>query len=213
MAVSVGNPLLFSGKNGPEYRRADKDPGSDFCGSSLSQSSDIFVWTTVVLMNILDRMATSPKTRHFDSLQQEAFLNLWRTYDRLRAAEDALFNSYDLTPQQYNALRLLRGEHPGTLPTLTLAARLVSHAPDVTRLVDKLVARGLANRERPEHNRRIVLVGISEEGIRLLKDLDRPVRECHLKQLGHLAGNDLQHLIKLLRAARAPHETAEGPWS
>ena len=62
--------------------------------------------------------------RRFDSLEQEVFLSLWRTYDRLRL-EDELFGRYDLTPQQYNALRLLRGDHPDTLRTLDLAARLV----------------------------------------------------------------------------------------
>jgi len=158
-------------------------------------------------------MVPPSKIRHFDSLQQEAFLNLWRTYDRLRASEDDLFSQYDLTPQQYNALRLLRGEHPGTLPTLTLAARLVSHAPDVTRLVDKLEARSLVYRERPAHNRRIVLVGISDAGLTLLKDLDRPVRDCHLRQFGHLSESDLTNLIALLQAARAPHETADSTWS
>src|SRR5438045_2553595 len=76
--------------------------------------------------------------RRFDSLEQEAFLNLWRTYDRLKAQEDELFARYDLTPQQYNALRLLKSEHPRPIRTLDLAARLVSRAPDITRLVDKL---------------------------------------------------------------------------
>ena len=69
------------------------------------------------------------KPRHFDSLQQEAFLNLWRTYDRLHAAEEELFGRHDLTPQQYNVLRLLRADHPGQVPTLTLASRLVSGRP------------------------------------------------------------------------------------
>src|SRR5437762_14094222 len=78
----------------------------------------------------------------FDSLEQEAFLSLWRTYDRLRALEDELFARFDLTPQQYNALRLLRAEHPEPVPTLALADRLVSRAPDITRLLDKLEHRG-----------------------------------------------------------------------
>ncbi len=84
----------------------------------------------------------------FDSLQQEAYLSLWRTYDRLKSLEDALFGQYDLSPQQYNTLRLLRSVHPGTMPTLALGARLVSRAPDVTRLLDKLEQRGLIERER-----------------------------------------------------------------
>src|SRR5712692_6626265 len=91
----------------------------------------------------------SAKARRFDSLEQEVFLNLWRTYDRLRALEDELFSQHELTPQQYNVLRLLRGEHPRTLPTLLLARRLVSRAPDITRMLDKLEGRGLIERDRP----------------------------------------------------------------
>jgi DNA-binding MarR family transcriptional regulator len=67
-------------------------------------------------------------TTRFDSLEQEAFLSLWRTYDRLRALEDEFFRPYDLTPQQYNVLRLLKAQHPGLLPTLDVANRLARAA-------------------------------------------------------------------------------------
>ncbi len=150
--------------------------------------------------------------RRFDSLEQEAFLNLWRTYDRLHLAEEELFNRYDLTPQQYNTLRLLRSEHPGKLATLALAERLVSRAPDITRLVDKLAARGLVERQRPADNRRMVLVGITGQGIKLLRDLAEEVRACHQRQLGHLADTQLRQLIELLYAARRPHEEAGSSW-
>src|SRR5438874_6592679 len=93
------------------------------------------------------------KSGAFDSLEQEAFLNLWRTYDRLRALEEELFARYDLTPQQYNALRLLRAAQPGTVATLDLAGRLVSRAPDITRLLDKPEQGGLIPRERPAGHR------------------------------------------------------------
>ena len=129
------------------------------------------------------RRRAAVKARKFDSLAQEAFLNLWRTYDRLREEEESLFARHDLTPQQYNALRLLRGEHPGTLATLGLAGRLVSRAPDITRLVDKLADRGLVDRRRPADNRRQVRIGITPAGLTLLGELDhglhplpRPVR-------------------------------------
>src|SRR6187401_59618 len=88
-----------------------------------------------------------PKAR-FDSPEQEVYLSLWRTYDRLKALEDELFARYELTAQQYNALRLLSAAHPEKLPTLVLARRLVSRAPDITRLVDRLEERGLIERER-----------------------------------------------------------------
>jgi DNA-binding MarR family transcriptional regulator len=152
------------------------------------------------------------KVRHFDSPEQEAYLNLWRTYDRLRAFEDELFSRWDLTPQQYNALRLLRGSHPHKLPTLTLAARLVSRAPDITRLLDKLENRGLIERERSPANRRIVRVGVTDAGLALLRELDAPVRECHARQLGHLSRGELRALVEMLRTVRQPHETRDSDW-
>ena len=106
--------------------------------------------------------------RRFDSAEQEAFLNLWRTYDRLRILEDELFGRHGLTAQQYNALRLLKAASPGKMTTLGLASSLVSRAPDITRLVDRLGARGLVDRERPMDNRRVVYVGITGREVRYL---------------------------------------------
>ena len=140
------------------------------------------------------------------------FLNLWRTYDRLRALEDELFGRFDLTPQQYNVLRLLKAEHPGTLPTLTLAQRLVSRAPDITRILDRLEGRGLVRRDRPADNRRVVRVGVTESGLALLRQIAGPLRDCHARQLGHLPAADLRRLTDLLRAARAPHEAEGSAW-
>jgi DNA-binding MarR family transcriptional regulator len=123
-----------------------------------------------------------------------------------------LFGRFDLTPQQYNVLRLLRAEHPGTLPTLVVVDRLVSRAPDITRMLDKLEGRGLIERERPENNRRTVRVGIRPSGIALLEEIAVPLRECHSRQLGHLSPKNLSQLGRLLRAARRPHEAVNGPW-
>jgi DNA-binding MarR family transcriptional regulator len=154
----------------------------------------------------------SSRARHFDSPEQEAFLNLWRTYDRLHVLEEELFARYDLTPQQYNALRLLRGEGDRKLATLALAARLVSRAPDITRMLDKLEERQLIERERPADNRRMVLIGLTPAGLALLADLDEKVRGCHARQLGHLAHDELRALVRLLEAARAPHEDPGSHW-
>jgi DNA-binding MarR family transcriptional regulator len=149
---------------------------------------------------------------HFDSLEQEVFLNLWRTYDRLRAHEDNLFGQFELTPQQYNVLRLLRAEHPTSQPTLVLADRLVSRAPDITRMLDKLEQRGLIARERPASDRRIVRVAITPAGIELLEQISVPLHECHRQQLGHLSPATLEQLVSLLREARQPHELPESAW-
>jgi DNA-binding MarR family transcriptional regulator len=160
-------------------------------------------------------MATSaPKrgpARRFDSPEQEAYLALWRTYDRLRAIEDELFARFDLTAQQYNLLRLLRAA-PEPVPTLALAERLVSRAPDITRMLDKLEERKLLTRTRSVQDRRAVLVAVTQRGSALLDEIAEPLRECHEKQLGHLSGPELKSLIALLKAARAPHEAVDSPW-
>jgi DNA-binding MarR family transcriptional regulator len=158
------------------------------------------------------RARRSHGTAHFDSLEQEAFLRLWRAYDRLRVLEDELFGRYDLTPQQYNALRLLRADHPEPIPTLALAQRLVSHAPDITRMLDKLQERGLIVRTRPPENRRTVYVGITRAGLALLRAIAGPLRDCHARQLGHLSAAELRQLIALLCAVCAPHEDEGSTW-
>jgi DNA-binding MarR family transcriptional regulator len=151
--------------------------------------------------------------RRFDSLQQEAFLNLWRTYDRLRQIEDDLFGKHDISAQQYNALRLLKAARPQKVPTLYVATRLVSRAPDITRLLDKLAERGLIDRERPADNRRVVSVGITPGGLALVEKIADEVRQCAQKQLGHLSDAEVKTLIDLLRKSRQPHEPAGGEWA
>jgi DNA-binding MarR family transcriptional regulator len=165
----------------------------------------------LVIMGVRESVQLHTVPR-FDSPEQEAFLNLWRTYDRLRALEDELFSRYDITPQQYNALRLLKAVHPGTLPTLTLAQRLVSRAPDITRMMDRLADRQLILRERPPDNRRMVRVGITQTGLDLLTQIATPLRECHFRQFGHMSAEDLAQLVVLLQVARAPHESLDSAW-
>lgn len=155
--------------------------------------------------------STSPRKR-FDSPEQEAYLHLWRTYDRLKAIEERLFQQYDLSPQQYNALRLLRAAQPETVPTLALGGRLISRAPDMTRLLDRLEDRKLVERQRRPENRRVVEVGITAAGLELLEQLDEQVRKCHHEQLGHLSAKSLSQLVALLEEARRPHETPDQPW-
>jgi DNA-binding MarR family transcriptional regulator len=160
----------------------------------------------------MNRSQEQARVRRFDSPEQEAFLSLWRTYDRLRALEDDLFAGFDLTPQQYNVLRLLRAEHPEPVATLTLAERLVSRAPDITRMLDKLEQRELISRTRSASDRRTVHVGITVAGLALVDRIAGPLRECHSKQLGHLKASELKTLSTLLKAAREPHEPDDSMW-
>lgn len=150
--------------------------------------------------------------RRFDSPEQECFLNLWRTYDCLKALEDELFGQFQLSAQQYNALRLLRSVSPGTMQTLALGRRLISRGPDTTRMLDRLEQRKLVHRERKSENRRVVEIGITPEGLILLDQMTEPVREMHQRQLGHLNRSEQKHLVELLKRIRQPHEDASCDW-
>lgn len=186
---------------------ADEIPSGPF--------QQIIVWTTIVPTDSFTVMAIAATkrttSRRFDSPEQEAYLALWRTYDRLRMHEDELFTDFKLTAQQYNLLRLLKAANE-PMPTLALAERLVSRAPDITRMLDKLEQRGLLTRSRSTTDRRAVLVAIHPAGRALINRIAEPLRACHRRQLGHLSTNELESLTALLKAARAPHETPDSPW-
>lgn len=158
-----------------------------------------------------DSTNSSPR-RKFDSLEQEVYLSLWRTYDRLKAIEEQLFAPIGISPQQYNALRLLKSVSPQGLTVQGIGDRLISRAPDMTRLLDRLEERGWVARVRRPENRRVVDVSITSDGLALLEDLAARVRECHQEQLGHLSREQLTVLLEGLSAARAPHEEQQGAW-
>jgi DNA-binding MarR family transcriptional regulator len=163
-------------------------------------------------MNSVMDDKTKETSRKFDSLEQEAYLAIWRTFDRLRVFDEALFAQWGLTAQQYNVLRILRAASPEAVPTLSLVTRLVSRAPDITRMLDRLEESGWISRSRSTTDRRAVLVAITENGIALLDRLIAPLKACHAKQLEHLSQSELQQLCQLLRKARMPHEPSDSPW-
>lgn len=160
----------------------------------------------------MGNLVNSAKKRRFDSAEQQVYLSLWRTYDRLRAIEEALFDRWNLTAQQYNVLRLLEAKHPEPMATLQLSAKLVSRAPDITRMLDKLEGQGWIVRERSSEDRRAVLVALTPKGLALLKEMAGPVKHMHVAQTGHLTVDQMRSLLELLEIARAPHEPVDSDW-
>lgn len=157
--------------------------------------------------------AKRPSTsRKFDSPQQEAYLRIWRLHDRLGMLEDEVFKAHAITSQQYNTLRLLKARHPNPMQTLQIARRLVSHAPDITRLLDGLEKREMIRRARSLTSRRVVEVWICPPGLELIEKLARPLRDLHQRQLGHLDSEQVDRLNELLRLAGRPHEPEDSPW-
>lgn len=142
------------------------------------------------------------QSRPFVNREEEAFLNLQRTASLLLLAVGRELKAFDLTPAQYNALRILRGAGAQALTCGEIGERLVSPGPDVTRLLDRLEARQLVNRLRDEDDRRVVRARITSTGQALLDDLDEPVEKALSGLLGHLGEENLRQLVRLLEQAR-----------
>jgi len=138
----------------------------------------------------------------FGSLQEEAFLSLQRTASLLMRGLSRQLRHYKVTPSQYNVLRILRGASPDALTCSAIGDRLVTPGPDVTRLVDRLVQRGLVERNRDTHDRRVVQVSITERGREILAALDELVDAQIGKLLAPLGERDLGRLVSLLAALR-----------
>ncbi|HET9210443.1 MAG TPA: MarR family transcriptional regulator [Thermoanaerobaculia bacterium] len=138
----------------------------------------------------------------FASLEEEAFLGLQRTASLLIQALGRELKGHDLTPAQYNTLRILRGAEPDALTCGEIGERLVSPGPDVTRLLDRLEQGGLVLRLRDAGDRRIVRARITEKGLALLDRLDAPVEEVLGRLLGSLGPAKLRTLAGLLEEAR-----------
>lgn len=143
------------------------------------------------------------QTRPFKSLEEEVVLNVARTAEVLASASAEVFKRVDLTPTQYNALRILRGAGAEGLACREISERMVTKESDITRLLDRLENRGLISRERPANNRRLVITRITDEGLRVLAELDEPVAESHRRQVGHLGKAQLKTLNKLLETLRS----------
>ena len=161
----------------------------------------------------LDSLAAEIKKRHsFDCPAQEAYLNLMRTHSVLLGPMELLFKQHGISAAKYNILRILRGSTSTGecgrhgLPSLEIADRLITRVPDITRLVDGLEADGLVTRTRCTDDRRVVYVGITDDGMSLLQRLDDPLMNLHQHTLAHLDESELAELNRLLVKARHHHE-------
>jgi MarR family transcriptional regulator, organic hydroperoxide resistance regulator len=127
-----------------------------------------------------------------------AFVALQKAADKLEQQAEQLVKSNGLTGAQYNVLRILRGAEPDGLPCSTISERMISHDPDMTRLLDRMEKRGLITRQRQSDDRRVVKTRITHEGLELLKRLDAPVHELHRRQFAHVGNARVKVLTDLL---------------
>ena len=134
--------------------------------------------------------------------EQAVFLQIQRTAEQLMDDLAQLLKGFDLSPTQYNVLRILRAAGPQGLATGQIARKMITREPDMTRLLDRLEARGLIERSRGKDDRRVVQGRITDAGRRVLAPLDSKVLQAHRRQLGHLSHPRLRTLSDLLSEVR-----------
>jgi DNA-binding MarR family transcriptional regulator len=143
------------------------------------------------------------QNKPFPSAAHEGAVGLMRTADVVRRQGAAILEPRGITVQQYNVLRILRGAGEEGLPTLEVAARMIEQTPGITRLLDRLEAKGLVKRQRCPKDRRQHLCWITPAGTSLLEELEQPMNEAVETAFTRLEETDRIAFIRLLDAIRA----------
>jgi len=138
-------------------------------------------------------MSTTKSPRH-----KAVVVAILKSADRLRRRAEAMLAPHDVTLQQFNVLRILRGAKPEGLCTLTIAERMIEETPGITRLIDRLEKKGLVRRVRSEEDRRQVWCRITPAGERVLARLDDTVEQFDRAAVGGLSAADQDRLTVLL---------------
>lgn len=141
------------------------------------------------------------KQKPFDSLEQEASLNILRTNDLLQNRLGRFFREYGLTSSQYNVLRIVRGEGK-PMPSLEIAERMIQVVPAMTGLIDRLEKQGFVERRRCEDDRRVVYIEITQKAKKLLEQMDEPLVALHEELMRHMTRAELRELSRLLEKSR-----------
>jgi DNA-binding MarR family transcriptional regulator len=149
-----------------------------------------------------DLQSELKQSRPFSSLHAEAHLSIERTAAVLTHAMSEALKARGITATQYNVLRILRGAGASGLCRNEVRERLVAQVPDVTRLLDRMEAAGLVERERDDDDRRFVTTRITAAGLELLGQLDAPVEALHHDLLGHVSDAELRTLAEILAKVR-----------
>ncbi|RYG65382.1 MarR family transcriptional regulator, partial [bacterium] len=126
---------------------------------------------------------------------------------------EALFKEHGLTSAQYNTLRILRDAPREGLSCQQISNALIQRDPDVTRLADRMEERGLVVKERAKNDRRVVLVKLTDKGIRLVNELDWPVAQRHIEGLTSLSPAERRQFLELLQKLLDAHNPCKTVFS
>ncbi len=148
-------------------------------------------------MNLEDEI----KSKGFSSEYEKLEVNLIYTYNWARDTKSKYFKDFDVTAQQYNVLRILRGRFPKPYSTSEIRDRMLDKMSDASRIVDRLFAKGYLDRKSCEKDRRLVDVVINKKGLGLLKEMDERI-QASAKEFQNLSGDEVSNLNELLDKLR-----------
>jgi DNA-binding MarR family transcriptional regulator len=203
--VSAYSVLRFSEFNTEGAKNHRESPEPENIPLDNSRYNDYYV--SMAQKRKAAKKVRPPQTH----LEEQVFVNLFRTADALARGAEALLKPTGLSATQYNVLRILRGARPEGLACREVGCRMISRDPDITRLMDRMESRGWIARARGEEDRRVVKTRITAQGLRILGSLDAPVQELHRRQLHHLPSKELRQLSRLLERARGQTERPCSP--
>ena len=146
--VSIGRAEQADGDGGGGHR-IDTDKETECEGHDIPNTPSIVVQTTFVAVSYVCgvKLEDAIQQRTFQSPQQKAVLNILHTAAWLTERSERLLKQFDITPQQFNVLRILRGRHPQLLCAGEVKSVMIDRNPDLTRLCDRLLAKGFIDRQ------------------------------------------------------------------
>ena len=140
------------------------------------------------------------------SPEQEVFGNLTRAYDCIWSEQGKFFQSFDITPQQYNVLNVLASRDEGSgIACQAIGEHLLNRVPDITRLLDRLEQAGLIWRERCASDRRVVRTHLTDAGRAKVQEVRGPLNQALKSRFAHMSTDEVRELNRLLMKLREPH--------
>ncbi len=134
----------------------------------------------------------------FENNRVKALLNIIYTANWITSCQNEFFKDFGISPQQYNILRILKGAEEA-LKVQTIKDRMLERSPNATRLMDKLCAKNYIERLPSEHDRRVVKIAITREGLDLLQSIPKHLNRDLLKNLNEEEAEQLSHLLDKMR--------------
>ena len=148
------------------------------------------------------KLSEAIKQKKFENVHAEAVVNLHFTSNWLFRLVQAELRPFGISHEQYNILRILRGNRDGAYCLRDVRERMLNRTANTTRLVEKLRKRGLLSRRPNRANRRMVEIRITEKGLALLEEMDDPIRELNRRVQDALTAEEGGQLSELLERLR-----------